>query len=132
MRYPMAWYAIALHMVWGISLLFSMSPAKVSGLSILYSAFPNRYLLAGVLFTACGIAFVGLRYFHDIKTLFCLVPQQVLLLAAAYGVLLVIYQGHFADGTVRDRYFLITDKLGIVLIAVFHTFSLMRTQKDNQ
>lgn len=130
MRYPVAWYAIILHLTWAGLLLFSISPTKVTGINILYQLFPNKILLAGILILSSLMAFLAITRFRQIKTLIWLLPQQFLLLLAAIAVIQVIVNGHFADGVIRDRYFLAADKAGILLVAFFHTLSLLKAPKE--
>lgn len=56
--------------------------------------------------------------------LFFLLPQQLVLICAAFGAVQCMITGTFADGVVRSTPFLVADQSPAVIAAVLHTLAV--------
>lgn len=119
------WYAIALHFVWGVCLLFSPDPLGVTAIHTFGGALPHRWL---------GALFIGVAVFAAVEMmaqrwgfwwLMLLIPQQAVLMLSAWGALHAISTSRFADGVPRPPLFILCDQLPAVLAAVFHSAALI-------
>lgn len=126
MKNTIIYMAIMTHLIWAGLLIYSPSPETVTGINLLYRIFPNRFLLAGILIAASTMAYIALKKAEGTKSLMLLLPQQFLLVLPAIAVFTAITAGHFADGVIRPRAFLTADKISIVLVAIFHSMSLLK------
>lgn len=118
-------YAIVLHVCWGVTLLFSNIPTNITAVHQLASIFKPTWFLGVVLILAAVGALVGLRAKPSKFQVVYLMPQQFLLTISAVGATTSIFNGAFADGVIRSPLFIFTDQLPAILIAVFHTLAMI-------
>lgn len=111
-------YIVALSLIWDINTHFATS------VHVLALIFPVIALPGVLILTAtCAIAAFSMK--KKINTLLMLVPQQFLLYLSAGGAMEAFIEGHFADGIVRSRAFLVSDQGPVMLLAFFHTWAMM-------
>lgn len=132
MKHQAVWFASILHIIWAALLIASISPTTVTGINLLHVMFPNRYVLACVLLGCSISAILSITKFKGTKSLAMLLPQQFLLIIPAIAVIAAISNGHFADGVIRSREFLLADKVVVILIALFHTQAILRFDKGEE
>lgn len=121
----MVLYAVVLHIIWGIGGLADPGAYASTALSALYRVFgPATPFLC--IFVAIS-AFVGVqRHGSRLGALLFMLPQQTFLIISAIGAIHAMMLGHFADGVMRSRWFIISDQSPAVLAAAGHTGSLLR------
>ena len=121
------WFAIVQHLMWGVMLLFSTEPTKVTAIYTTYALIHNQYLLAGM-FIVVGLfsLFTMRRETPESYDLWASMPQQFLLMASATGAVQAVVAGHFGDGAVYSRWFIAPDQSPAILLAVLHTLCLIR------
>jgi hypothetical protein len=118
------WYAVLLHMLWGILLVASPAPYGATAMHV-YASVP-RVALAGVLFLASGLAAWAITWPQPSwKTLAALLPQQALLTISAYAALLAAAEAHYGDGVIRPRLFILADQAPVILTMVLHTVAIV-------
>lgn len=114
------WYAIVLHWIWGVSLLSSDSPLGVTAVSSIVSLGVVSSMTAGIYFLLIScLALVGLGAPKKVGVWFIL-PQSLTLIFSAYGAIMAMVAGRFADGVPRPASFLIADQAPAVIAAFFH------------
>ena len=122
------WYAIILHIVWGIVLLLSGVPTRITAIYALNEVVNNHVVLGLIMIIAGVLACVGI-YSHktDIKTLVLVLPQQFLLIMSMLGAMEAIDKSSFADGVIRPREFIFCDQFPAILASVLHTVALLQS-----
>lgn len=123
-RNPVIALVCVLHFTWGIGLLASPDAfysTPLHGLSLLN---PNRFSLGVTLLFTPLLALYGLTG-RKPRHLLALMPQQFFLVASALVAGRAIYLAHYADGVPRPAWFILTDQLATILLAVFHGSSLI-------
>ncbi len=131
----MLWLAVTIHLLWGILILASGEMVTAitaihTTMSVLGTAqrVAFAYILASVL-TLAAIIFekrIGVA-----GELLCLMPQQFLLMLSAFGAINAIWISAFADGIVRARSFLAADQGIAILVAIFHTLTILEVFGGN-
>lgn len=116
--YLTIWFTVVLHLIRGISLIFDESARNVTSLSILLSYIPYAPLAGLVLILTALVTIVQLTYLTHHPIL--LLPQQVIVLLGAGSVIQAIMVGHFSDGVIRSRAFIIADQSIYILLAIFY------------
>ncbi len=119
-------YAIILHIVWGLVLLFDERASWTTGLYAVVNLCGGTKLAAIVLIVV-GVLAIGSLY-PKIKLkhgLFCLCPQQFFIIVSAWGATKASIDSSFADGVVRPSAFIFADQFPSILLAVVHTGALM-------
>ena len=121
------WFAIVQHIVWGVLMLFSAEPTKVTAIFTTFVVMHNRPALA-MMFIMVGLLSLWTmrRTTAESYDLWASMPQQFLLMASATGAIMAVVAGHFGDGAVYSRWFIAADQLPAVLLAVLHTACLLR------
>lgn len=127
-----AWMASTLHIIWGLLLIFSIDATRITGLNLLYTIVPNRFMLAAILICSSLMALMAVLKYNGTKSIVLLLPQQFLLVVPAIAVLQAIGVGHFADGVARSRVFLTADKASVVLLAIYHTHALINFHRIDE
>jgi hypothetical protein len=118
------WYAVLLHVLWGILLLASSSPYGATAMHV-YDMMP-RFALAALLFSASGLAAWAITWARPSwQSLAALLPQQALLTISAYAALLAVIQAHYGDGVIRPRLFILADQAPVILTMVLHTAAVV-------
>ena len=121
-RLFVVWYAIILHWLWGCMLLASNDPLAITAINAV-SRFGLVYpSSASILyFFVSSLAIIGIMAPRPVGLIF-LIPQQIVLYVSAYGAILAMSTGRFADGVQRTPAFLIADQAPAVIIAFLYTF----------
>ncbi len=118
------WYAVLLHVLWGILLLANATPCGATALHV-YSGVP-RYLMTSLLFAAAALAAFGAtRRPASWRGLVALLPQQGLLSVSAFGALLAVIDAHYLDGVTRPRLFILADQAPVILTMLLHTVAVI-------
>lgn len=123
------WYAISLHLIWGVSLLNDPSVTHVTALSELHWISTDAGQLGIILIVFAGLAFLSIiqeGHWSLISCLFLRIPQQFVLVLSCISALEAIYFGHFADGVQRPVAFLIADQSPAILVVVGYTITVVR------
>ena len=119
----MVYYAVLLHGIWAVMLLFSDEPFGSTPLHTLF--FGHRFVTAAVLLAASVLAVRGIRRRGTRAGWLLLLPQQVLLMISAIGGIVAAILGHYADGVSRPGLFIAADQLPGVVAALCHTFAII-------
>jgi hypothetical protein len=118
------WYAILLHMLWGVLLLINQVPYGATAIHI-YAGVP-RFLMAAVFLTASGLAVYGVtRPYPTSQGLASLLPQQGLLTVSAYAALVAVILSRYGDGVPRPRLFILADQAPVILTMILHTAAVV-------
>jgi hypothetical protein len=120
----MVMFAIALHLWWALMIALDPSALNATGLSSLYRYIHSPQLLVLVVAGAALMAVAGM-FARAPWMVMLLLPQQVLLMMSAAGVIEAIWLAQFADGVVRPRAFIAADQMYSVLAAVGHTLAII-------
>ena len=120
---------IALHLSWGVILLFSDAPLKTTPLGAFFLR--DHYAAAVWFLSIAAVAAVG----HRIRSggsrasmmlpAVLLAPQQFSLMASAGTAVWCVVQGHYFDMEPRPRMFILSDQLVIILTMICHTAALI-------
>ena len=119
----MVYYAVLLHGIWAIMLLFSDEPFGSTPVHTL--RFGHRFVTAAVLLAASAVAVRGVRLRGTRAGWLLLLPQQILLMVSAIGGIVAAFLGHYADGVTRPGLFIAADQLPGVVAALCHTFAIV-------
>lgn len=120
----MVMFAIALHLWWALMIVLDISALHATGLASLYHYIAQPQLLAAVIVGATLMSFAAMvSSARWIVLLF--LPQQVLLMMSAAGVVEAIWLAQFADGVMRPRAFIASDQIYSVLAAIGHTTAIV-------
>lgn len=129
-RISILWYAILLHLVWGVTLFQSSAPLGITAISTVVKLGLTSAATAGVLYISVALlAFMSLFMPARTAAMF-LIPQSVVLLTGAWGAVTAMVLGRFPDGVIRTPAFLITDQAPAVLIAFLHACVIWRLIED--
>jgi len=118
------WYAITLHLYWGITTIVSDAAGKGFSLFHLRGIFDNHYLLGSVLIAVAVSSTVGLVKKQKWWILLVL-PQQLALMVAAAGAVAFVLAGEFAVGTSAPRIQIAGAMVTSIAAAVFHTIAIL-------
>lgn len=124
LNFPIILFAIMQQSFVGLSILFDGSARNATSVHVLDMLLP-RGGEPFLLFLAAGLAALGFWCRKRVDNVLMLMPQQLLLYMSAGGAAEAILTGHFADGVIRSRAFLLADQCPMVLIAIFHTWAMM-------
>lgn len=121
------WYAVGIHLSWGLILLGSDAAASATPVYTLVSHAERLQLpLPWLLFVASALAICGLTYAKSpYATVLCLLPQQGAIVVTAGGALTAALSGHYPDGVARPWAFILADQIPSILIAIFHTLAML-------
>ena len=118
------WYAVLLHLLWGVLLLASPAPYGATAMHV-YDSVP-RFALAAFLFAASGLAAWAITWPRPSwQSLAALLPQQALLTISAYAAMLAVAEAHYGDGVIRPRMFILADQAPVILTMVLHTVAVV-------
>lgn len=121
----MVLYAIALHLVWSVILVFDDSATNATAVYALFRYIHPPLLLAGIIAIAALLALASMFSNRPQALALLLMPQQILLMMSAAGAIEAIWISQFADGVIRPRAFLAADQIYGVLAAIGHTAAIM-------
>lgn len=124
------WYAAFLHWIWGATLISTSIPLGVTAISTIINIGLVTGNTAGIFYLMiASLAAIGALAPKPAGTFF-LLPQTGVLWLAAYGALLAMARGSFADGVIRPTSFLLTDQAPAVLAAIFHTAAVVESASE--
>lgn len=121
------YYACLFHIICGICLFVSDKSFKTTAIDSIKIITTNTNL-AGLLFITVGV--LALPELHSviknkIVNLFLLLPQQFFLLLSASSAIQCVINSRFADGAIYPRSFILADQSLLLLLAIFHTISII-------
>lgn len=116
-----------MHISWGTVLLFDDSPLNITAISTISRTFGSRFVIGPllILIGVCAAISAWRAKTPNMIDLLLILPQQFILVESSFGAILCIARGSFADGVVRDRAFLFTDQIPMVIAASLHTAALL-------
>ena len=117
--------AIVLHLVWSAGLIFQPASIHATAIHAMLAITGSPIATAGVFAAVATLAAVGLLEATPTVRVVLIMPQHVALWVSVAGVVYAMWLGAFADGTVRDHWFLIVDQMPVVLIAIGHHVALL-------
>jgi hypothetical protein len=120
-------YGITVHYLWGAALLLSADPVGATPLTD-WRRLPHA--VAGLtLATLATLALTGMlqarRRGPSMRSLLLLLPQSSVIVFSGLSSLTAILTSHYADGVPRPHLFIGADQIGVVVIAVLHTWALV-------
>jgi hypothetical protein len=119
------WCAIALHVLWGVLLLFSGDALGATALHA-FAGMP-RLLTAAILFAVAALAAVGVSLRGPRRlTLALLLPQQAVLTISAMSAVMAVISSRYGDGVPRPWYFILADQAPVILTMVLHTIAVIQ------
>jgi hypothetical protein len=124
----MVLYAIALHFLWSIILLFDQSALNVTAVDALFDVTKWLSLPVAAVSVVTGVAaFLAMAALCSrwSWTVWLLLPQQILLMISASGAIEAVWISQFSDGVIRSRGFIAADQMHIVLAAIGHTAAII-------
>lgn len=114
--------AAGLHLGWIAVLWNAPGPMIATPISPYYLLFDSSRAVAIMLLLVTGLALTAKWYSpRGGRLFFCLVPQQVTVMASAMAAIHAIATGHYADGIPRPWEFIFADQWGVVVVAILHT-----------
>lgn len=119
------WFAVAIHVIWAALLCVSPTARHTTGIYALSQLFPNRFGLAIILATVAACATLAIFLPLSPSKILLLFPQQLVLGVSAAGALRAMALGHFADGVMRARPFLVADQSPMVLALLIHSVTIV-------
>jgi hypothetical protein len=120
--YPIILYAVLLHLTWAVVLFLSDSAGNATAIHALLDLVPRYWAVA----IYGGVGLIALYGMIKIRIcLYCLLPQQFILMVSAVGAVYAMWTGHFADGVARSVPFIIADQVSGVLAALGHTYAII-------
>lgn len=122
------WYATFLHLIWGLSLITTNLKLSTTTIDSFFFFTQNPRIVGFSLCTIALLAFTGLFNHKWPKWIDCLMvlPQQFILIMSANGAINAIINSQFADGVIRPQAFIFCDQLPSILVAIFHTISILQ------
>ena len=85
--------------------------------------------LLGIMFIT--IACMSFFSILKMKSVWWVVPQQIILMAMAFGQSKLMFEGHYADWVVRPPYFIYRDQVWGILLAIFHLMAMLLINTRN-
>lgn len=116
--------SIVLHLFWAGAILVDHSALNTNSINALYRYVHEPNLLAAVLVATSVLAIAGIFTSTPLIVLL-LIPQQLVLMAAAGGAIESMWLGQFADGILRPMAFIAADQIYSVVIAIGHTVAII-------
>lgn len=121
-------YAIVLHLVWGLAMIYDVSATYPTATSNLSELFHSRQLAGAALIGAALLTELACNRFRSwpsLVTLLLMVPQQLLLVMSALGAADAVWHSRFADLEVRPRPFIFVDQFPAILAALTHSGAMV-------
>lgn len=110
-----------MHILWGALLLWNGAPIPTTSTAVFRLILPS-YEARALIYIAAGLfPAVLLRWPGSLSGLLSCLPQQILLILSAISAMTAIFNGQFADGTVRGPLFLAADQAIYILLAVLYS-----------
>lgn len=120
----MVLYCVVLHLWWMLMVSIDSAAINATGVNALFRVFTDRQLLAAALGGVSVLAVAGM-FMRPPWVVWCLMPQQFMLLMSASGAISAIWSSQFADGVVRPRGFIAADQFYIIIAALGHTLAVI-------
>jgi len=120
-------YSIVLHATWGAVLAVSGEQLQTTAIYTLslFIPWPRVEGAALLLISAAALWSLRRETVPSMRSLLGVIPQQLILMASAFGALVCIAKSQFADGVIRPWTFILVDQSAIVLLAILHTAALV-------
>lgn len=122
-------YAAIKHVIWGTLFLYSRHAIGGTSPSSVMRGLPFGYE-GNIAFLFCASALAVRAFFigfpvhqGNLGSALLLLPQSYIVILAAYGPLMGVLHGHYADGVARPWSFIAADQINAILIAGFHQTS---------
>jgi hypothetical protein len=122
----MLWYAIALHWIWGVTLLSSNSPLGVTAIASIVDVGMASNKTAAFLYLVVSVLAAIAMWTPKWVSIPLIIPQSLMLVLSAWGAAGAMAAGSFADGVVRPQAFLVADQAPAILAAIFHTMAVFQ------
>jgi hypothetical protein len=122
--YPVVLCAVVMHYVWAVAYLVDDSAIRATAFSMLGALLPKSATILSLVAVAT-LALVSFGVQSRFYGPLLMLPQQFFLIVSAAGALRAVIEGHFADGVVRSREFLLSDQIPAVLMALGHTLAII-------
>lgn len=119
----MIWWALILQSITAFFIIW-FPPILVARLGLFYEFFPDHLMGGIILLVASGLALLGILEKKNRLKFFFFLPQWALLIVTAGSALHFVFQGHYADGVVREWEFIFVDQLPIFVGALVYTFAV--------
>jgi hypothetical protein len=117
-------YAIAVHLLWGVVGLISGEIPKTAPTYGVASGLAEH--LGGLFYIIVGLMAIAAAYVKGfLNSLALVLPQQVVLLSSGFGSLICVIRGRYADGYSASPEFILVDQAANILVGVFHTLALL-------
>jgi hypothetical protein len=124
----MIWYAVILHLVWGIVGITNLSTPlfTTTFYGLLQLTGSSQLETSLILIGASVSSTLSLLKFRDRRDLGLLLvlPQQFLLLVSMGGAIQAVILSKFADGTIRPSAFILIDQFPAILVACLHSLAI--------
>lgn len=120
----MVMYAVILHLIWALLILFDPSALGATPLDSLYRYIHSPLQLSLILAVVAFVAAAGSFARMPVQVL-ALVPQQIVLMMTAAGSIEAIWLAQYADGVFRPRTFMLADQANSILAACGHTIAII-------
>lgn len=120
----MVMYAVTLHLWWCAMIMTDDSAMNATPVNAIHRYVHSPTMLSGLLLVVAVLALSG-TFCRKPYLVLLLVPQQIILLMSAAGVIEAVWLGQFADGVVRSRVFIATDQANSVVACIGHTAALI-------
>lgn len=125
-RYPISiCVACAMHFIWAIGLAVEPTAINATGLFTVLIIARDSYIAAALYGLVAVMAMIGVMSKRPEWRVLLILPQQIILWFSVVGAVHAMYLGQFADGVLRERWFLIVDQVPVVLITLGHTAALL-------
>lgn len=135
-NYPIILCGIAIQYVWAIAILVEERVIDITAIRPLLpyffqSKYPTDYpdfiqvVLSGILAATATASVIGFFLKKKMSTLYALMPQQFVMVVSSVGVLHSMFISQYADGTIRPRAVIVATLVPIVLLTIFHTWSMI-------
>lgn len=133
-NFPIILCGITMQYVWAIALAANPSVMKTTVIHSLLLYLPDqpswvRWMLVLILCMTASLAIAGFQFKRNLHTVMAFLPQQFIMFLCAGGAIHSMSLGTFADGTVRDHWFLIADQASPLIIAIYHTWAVILLTK---
>ena len=119
------WYAILLHLVWGVILVISPIPIRTVGLSPYMDNIP--YQIWGFAFIIISVMTLFEMTYKLVYGFIWILLQQVLLIISSGTALMCIINSSYADGVIRSRLFIMSDQIPAIIVTIIHTCGIIET-----
>ena len=121
------WWGLLANVTWSILVTIDPVVMHTTPLSTIANFFNHSQgALASALLLSSIASFSAMASDRlDLRTLILLMPQQFMMLMAAGGSILAMYNGYYADLVIRSSAFIIADQIPWVLAAVLFTASII-------